>query len=102
MPVHGTTDAIFNLRQLQEKHIVKHTQLYFAFIDLEKAFYRVSKVLCRAKRKVGAEKWVNWETQVIYENAKFKVRLNGKFSEEVSIKVGFHQGAVLSPLIFVI
>ena len=38
MPGRGTTDAIFILRQLQEKYISKDKQLFFAFVDLEKAF----------------------------------------------------------------
>ena len=37
----GTTDAIFILHQLQEKHLVAGKPLYLAFIDLEKAFDRV-------------------------------------------------------------
>ena len=37
----GTTDGIFILRQLQEKHLVAGKPLYLAFIDLEKAFDRV-------------------------------------------------------------
>ena len=41
MPGQGTTDAIFILHQLQEKHLGKHKPLYFAFVDLEKAFDRV-------------------------------------------------------------
>ena len=39
----GTTDAIFILRQLQEKHLVAGEHLYLAFIDLEKAFDRVPR-----------------------------------------------------------
>ena len=37
----GTTDAIFILRQLQEKHLVAGKSLYLASIDLEKVFDRV-------------------------------------------------------------
>ena len=37
----GTTDAIFIVRQLQEKHLAANKPLYMAFIDLEKAFDRV-------------------------------------------------------------
>ena len=39
----GTTDAIFILRQLQEKNLVADKPLYLAFIDLEKAFDRVPR-----------------------------------------------------------
>ena len=41
MPGCGTTDAIFIVRQLQEKYLAKKKNLYFAFVDLEKAFDRV-------------------------------------------------------------
>ena len=39
----GTTDAIFILRQLQEKHLVAGKPFYLAFIDLEKTFDRVPR-----------------------------------------------------------
>ena len=35
----GTTDAIFVVRQLQEKYLAANKGLYMAFVDLEKAFY---------------------------------------------------------------
>ena len=35
MPGKGTTDAIFIMRQVQEKHQAKK-KLYYAFVDLEK------------------------------------------------------------------
>ena len=37
----GTTDAIFIVRQMQEKLTAKGKKLYFSFVDLEKAFDRV-------------------------------------------------------------
>ena len=37
VPRPGTTDAIFIIRQLQ-KYIAANKLLYFAFVDLEKAF----------------------------------------------------------------
>ena len=36
MPGKGTTDAIFTVRQMQEKYGCKGKKLYFAFVDLEK------------------------------------------------------------------
>ena len=38
IPGKGTTDAIFTVRQMQEKYGCKGKKLYFAFVDLEKAF----------------------------------------------------------------
>ena len=37
----GTTDAIFIVPQLQEKHLTTNKPLYMALVDLEKAFDRV-------------------------------------------------------------
>ena len=45
-PGRSTTDAIFIFRQLQEKYLAKHTKLYMAFVNLEKASDKVpQKVL---------------------------------------------------------
>jgi len=41
MPGKGTTDAIFTVWQIQEKYECKGMKLYFASVDLEKAFGRV-------------------------------------------------------------
>ena len=46
MPGRGTTDAIFILRQLQEKFIGKRKDLFFAFADLEKAFDQYPERCC--------------------------------------------------------
>ena len=101
MPGRDTTDAIFILHQLQEKHLGKHRPLYFALGDSEKAFDSVHrKVLFWVMRRVGVEKWVIFAVKSMYENAQFRASLNGQFSEEFDIKVGIHRGVVLSSLLF--
>ena len=56
----GTTDAIFILRQLQEKHLVAGKPLYLAFIDLEKAFDRVPRevIWWNMKIKLKIDEWL--------------------------------------------
>lgn len=72
----GTSDAIFISRQLQEKFFAKNKNLYFAFVNLEKAFDRVPRqVLWQAIRKLGVEEWIIQLTQAIYHNASSKVRI---------------------------
>ena len=103
VPGRGTTDAIFIVRQLQEKYIAANKQLYFAFVDLEKAFDRVPrKVLWWAMRSVGVEEWAVRVVQGMYTNARSRVRVNGQLSEEFKVEVGVHQGSVLSPLLFIL
>ena len=59
IPGRGTTDAIFVVRQLQEKYLPANKRLYMAFVDLEKAFDRVpQKVIWWALGKLGVEEWI--------------------------------------------
>ena len=103
MPGKGTTDAVFLLRRLQEEYLDKEKKLYMCFIDLEKAFDRVPrKVLEWAMRKRGIPEAMVREGMSLYEGAKTRVRLGLELSEEFEVKVGVHQGSVLSPLVFAI
>jgi len=43
----GSTDVIFVVRQMHEKFRANGTKLYFKFVDLEKAFYRVPREMIR-------------------------------------------------------
>ena len=40
--------------------------------------------------------------QGMYANARSRVRVGEWYSEEFEVKVGVHQGSVLSPLLFII
>ena len=103
MPGRGTTDAIFIVRQMQEKYLAANKPLYLAFLDLEKAFDRVPRqVIWWALRKLRVEEWLVVLVQSMYNNVRSRVRVGDEYSEEFSVEVGVHQGSVLSPLLFII
>ena len=85
MPGWGTTDIIFILRQLHEKHLDKNRKLYFAFVDLEKAFDQVPrKVFWCAMRKLGFEEWIVQFVQAMCNNTRIKVRVSSIYSDKFS------------------
>ena len=103
VPGRGTTDVIFLVRQLQEKYLSVNKRLHMAFLDLEKAFDCVPrKVIWWALRKLGVEEWIVRLVQGMYANAQSWVRVGEGFSKEFEVKVGVHQGSILSPLLFTI
>ena len=90
----GTTDAIFIVRQLQEKHLAANKPLYMAFVDLEKAFARVPRVVIWwAMRKLGIDEWLVRLVQSMYKDVRSRVRVGDGYSEEFGVGVGVHQGS---------
>jgi hypothetical protein len=69
--------------------------LHYAFVDLEKGFYRVLiEVTWWVLRKSIAEEWLVSAVMVMYEGAKMVVRRDDGYN--FAVKVGLHQGSVLS------
>ena len=95
--------AIFIVRQLQEKYLAESKDLWMAFVDLEKAFDRVPReVVWWVLRYLGVDEWIMSVIMAMYEDASTKARMNGRESRAFNVKVGVHQGSVLSPLQFII
>lgn len=102
-PGRGTTDPIYIIRQVQEKFMAKKKELWIAFIDLEKAFDRVPReVVWWALRKVGVDEWLIDVIKAMYLGTTTAVKTKDGLSDEFEVKVGVHQGSVLSPLLFTI
>ncbi|XP_065315335.1 uncharacterized protein LOC135924216 [Gordionus sp. m RMFG-2023] len=96
-------DIIFVVRQIQEKYFAKEKKLYYAFVDLEKAFDRVPREVTRwALRKSGLEEWLVIAVMVMYVGAQTAVLTDYGDSKSFEVKVGLHQVSVLSPLLFII
>ena len=72
-------------------------------MDLEKAFDRVPrKVVKWALRKLGVDEWLIETAMAMYMGSNSRIRINNTLSEKFNVKVGVHQGSVLSPLLFII
>ena len=103
MPGKGTVDAIFIVRRMQEEYQKNDKKLYMCFVDMEKAVNRVPrKVMEWDMRKKGLSEVIVWVGMSLYEGAKTRVRVGSAYSEEFEVKVGVHQGSVLSPLLLAI
>lgn len=103
MPGKGTMDAIFIARQLQERYLGKKKKLYFAFVDLEKAFDRVPRKVVRwALRELGVHEWLVRTVMAMYKDSNSTIKINNTMGEKFDVRVGVHQGSVLSPLLFII
>src|ERR1700733_2360735 len=99
----GTTDAIFILRQSQEKVLEGNERRYWTFVDLEKAFDRVPReVIYWSLRKKGTTEKIVRLIKSMYEGTRTSVRCKVGKTAELEIKVGLHQGSCLSPLLFII
>ena len=103
MPGKETIDAMFSLRMLMEKYREGQKELHCVFVDLKKAYNRVPREeLWYCMRKLGmAEKYVQL-VQDMYEGGKTVVRCVVRTTESFKVKVGLHQGSVLSPFLFAV
>ena len=103
MPGRGTTDALFVVRRMQEEYRDKKKKLYMCFVNIEKAFDRVTrKVMKWAMRKKSLPEVIARAVMSLYYGAKTKVRVGSDLSQEFLIQVGVHQGSLLSPPLFAI
>ena len=73
------------------------------FLDVEKAFDRVPRVLIESslRRKGVVECYVKAVLKM-YKEVLSQVKVEGVDSKEFAMRVGIHQGSVLSPFIFAV
>ena len=71
----GTTDLIFMLKKLQAEYLQIKKNIYFAFVDLEKAFDSVPhRIIWREMWKLRINEWIIQIAKSMYDNAHSKVR----------------------------
>lgn len=99
----STQDHIFTIKQIIEKTRTKNTKVFVAFVDLEKAFDRVSlKTVWESLQRRGIQPKIIRTIQRLYTNNKNYVRKDNMQSETFTVNDGLRQGGVLSPILFII
>ena len=97
----GTTDMIFAARQLQEKCLEQHRDLYTTFVDLTKAFNTVSwEGLWKIMKKFGCPSKLIAIVRQFHDGMTARVLEDGDPSEAFQVTNGVKQGCVLAPTLF--
>ena len=101
MPGRSTTGAILLTRQLMERSREQKNDLHMVFIDLEKTYNKVPKnVMWWALEKKKVPTKCVTLIKDMYDNVVTSVRACDSETSDFSLKIGLHQGLVLSPYIF--
>ena len=95
------SDQVFAVRQICEKKLEKHQEVFWAFMDLEKAYDRIDReALWQVLRIYGVGGCVLGGIQSFYVGSSACVRVGSDLSESFEVNVGLRQGCVMSPWLF--
>jgi len=97
----GCMDQVFVVRQVCEKYIGNGKKVFWAFMDLEKAYDRVDrKAVWEVLRMYGVGGNLLKAVKSFYDGSKACVRVENQMSDCFPVNVGLRQGCVMSPWLF--
>ena len=97
----GTSDMIFAARQLQEKCMEQHRDLYTTFVELTKAFDTVSREgLWKIMENFGCPSTFIAIVRQFHDGMMARVLDDAEPSEAFPVTNGVKQGSVLAPTLF--
>ena len=95
----STIDMIFSLRQIQEKAIEQHQELYIVFVDFRKAFDTVDReMLWKILKVFGCPDHFVEIIKQFHDGTKWRVVVGKQESELLEVNHGTKQMCVLAPL----
>eukprot|EP00745_Piridium_sociabile_P027424 TRINITY_DN4419_c0_g1_i9.p1 TRINITY_DN4419_c0_g1~~TRINITY_DN4419_c0_g1_i9.p1 ORF type:complete len:266 (-),score=25.53 TRINITY_DN4419_c0_g1_i9:396-1193(-) len=98
---YSTIDHIFTLFALVEKHLMRNTKLFIAFVDFQKAFDSINRnILWNILRKSGVNGKLYGALRGVYNSVLACVREKNVYSELFDCPRGVKQGCLLSPQMF--
>ena len=97
----GCVDQVFVVRQICEKFLEKGKDVFWAFMDLEKAYDRVDReALWNVLQVYGIGGSLLKAVRSFYMSSRACVRVGNGVSDWFEVKVGLRQGCVMSPWLF--
>ena len=97
----GCTDQIFVVRQINEKYLAKEKRVFWAFMDLEKAYDKVDReAMWKVLQIYGVGGKLLTAVKSFYKEGRACVRSTNGNSDWFAVRVGLRQGCVMSPWLF--
>lgn len=97
----GCVDQVFAVKQICEKYLEKGKDVFFAFMDLEKAYDRIDRAaLWEVLGLYGVGGKLLNAVKGFYVESRACVRIGNDVSDRFPVKVGLRQGCVMSPWLF--
>ena len=97
----GCVDQIATVRHICEKYLRKGKDVFWAFMDLEKAYDRVDRNgMWEVLRQYGVSGKLLQAVKSLYVNSRACVRVGSEVSESFEVHTGLRQGCVMSPWLF--
>src|SRR5215510_8533254 len=98
MPGKSCVNQIFALRMIIEKHLAVGKKVFAVFVDLEKAYDKVNRVLLwRNLNSYRINRKLLNSVKAVYAGSRACVRANGHLSGWFCIGAGVRQGCAMSP-----
>ena len=94
------TDATFTVQQIIEKRKENNLQLFFLFIDYEKAYDNVNRDKLWEMMDNKIPNYLLNTIKCIYRNTKVRMKFNDGIFEPIPINKEVRQGSGLSPVLF--
>ena len=94
-------DQVFAVRQVCEKYLANGKNVFWAFMDLEKAYDTIDRHgMWQMLRVYGVRGKLLKAVQSFYVDSRARVLVGNDVSEWFPVSVGLRQGCVMSPWLF--
>ena len=97
----GCMDQVYSVRQVCEKYLGNEKCVFWAFMDLAKAYEKIERqYIWQMQRVYGVRGNLLKAVQSFYIDSRTCVRVGMDVSEYFPVNVGLRQGCVMSPWLF--